>query len=99
MFAKLTALIITIGLIACVLLAVRQQRVQAAHDLAEVHQRVLQHDRTLWSLRAQVAARTLPSTLARAGERFGELAHNNPERFRDLVKRETEGVLAAASNR
>jgi hypothetical protein len=89
-FAKLSVVIVTIGAVACILLAVRQQRVQAAHDLAEVQRRVLEQDQKLWQLRAEIASRTMPASVAAAAKRFGPLINNGPERYRDLVRRETE---------
>ncbi|MFN7020843.1 MAG: hypothetical protein ACK4WH_05895 [Phycisphaerales bacterium] len=90
MFGKIIAVILTMGVVACVLLAVRQQRVQAAHELAEVQRRVLEQDRLLWQLRTEIAARVVPRGVAAGAGRFGPTAVISPERFRDLVRREQE---------
>lgn len=97
MFAKLMAVIVSIGVVACVLLAVRQQRVQAAHEMAEVQRRVLLQDRTLWQLRAEIAACTMPATVAAAAHRYGDLSFNNPERYKDMVRRESESMVTTAA--
>ena len=96
-FAKLSAVIVTMGAVACILLAVRQQRVQAAHELADVQRRVLEHDRTLWQLRSEIAAKTMPTSIAASTKRFGPLINNSPERYREMVRREgTTSTLTAA---
>lgn len=60
MFAKVAALILAIGLCACALLAARQLRTQAAHELAESRLRGMQRDNELWRLRSQIAALVTP---------------------------------------
>ncbi|MCC6322373.1 MAG: hypothetical protein IT438_13165 [Phycisphaerales bacterium] len=97
MFAKIVAVILTIGTVACVLLAIRQQRVQAAHELAQVQRRVLDQDRTLWQLRSEIAARIIPSSIAANTRRFGPLAGNAPGRYRDLVRRENRAESYTAA--
>lgn len=59
-FAKVAVLIVSIGVCACALLAARQMRTQAAHELAEARLRLLQRDNELWRLRAQIAAKVTP---------------------------------------
>jgi len=90
MFAKLATLILTMGLIAAVLLATRQQRVQAARDLAQVQQRVAGHDHTLWRLRLEIAARLKSDLVENAAVKLGPLVPISAERFRELVRRESE---------
>lgn len=60
MFAKLVVVIVSLGLCACVLLAARQARIQAAHDLAEARLRILRLDHELWRMRARIAERVTP---------------------------------------
>lgn len=90
MFAKLAALILSLGVVACILLAVRQQRVQAAHELAEVQRRVMEHDRTLWHLRTEIAERVSPVQVQELATRRGPTAPINTQRLDQLVERETE---------
>lgn len=63
MFWKLATLIVALGVLACVLLTVRQQRIQAAHELASIQRRVGDHDRTLWQLRVELAGRLSPKQI------------------------------------
>ena len=98
MFAKLAAVIVSLGVVACILLAVRQQRVQAAHELAEVQRRVMEHDRTLWHLRAEIAARVSPEQVDAMAKRRGPTAPINPERLAELVKRETQASQVVSAD-
>ncbi len=71
MVGKLSALVLIAGATAASLLSVRQQRVQIAHDLAQLQARIAAHDETIWKLRVQIAERTQPlsveSLIAQAG--------------------------------
>jgi hypothetical protein len=98
MFAKLAAVIVSMGVIACVLLAVRQQRVQAAHEMADVQRRVMEHDRTLWHLRAEIAARVTPERIDKASAKLGPTAPIGPERYHEMVRRETEASQVASAD-
>ena len=60
MFAKLVALILAFGACGGGLLAMRQSRLQAAHELAEARLRLREHDERLLRLKAEIAARTTP---------------------------------------
>jgi hypothetical protein len=97
MFEKMAALVVSMGVIACVLLSLRQQRVQAAHELAEVQRRVLEHDRTLWRLRAELAAQLTPEKVERASKKFGPLLPNGPDRLAELLKREAEEPVVTSA--
>ena len=57
MFAKLLALILVVGVTATVLLVVRQQRLETAHEMSLIHQRLISQERTLWELRAAIGER------------------------------------------
>jgi hypothetical protein len=72
-FAKLVVLILSVGACACVLLAARQVRVQAAHDLADARLRVMQRDNELWELRARIASRVTPANIQRVAARISPL--------------------------
>ena len=71
MAGKLVALILIAAAAAAALLAVRQQRVQAAHELAEIQRGIASCDQALWRLRIEIASRTSPaeieSMIAHAG--------------------------------
>lgn len=99
MFAKLVAVLVSMGAVACTLLAVRQQRIQSAHELAEVQRRVMEHDRTLWHLRAEIATRITPPRVDEMARRLGPAAPISPERYTELVRRETEASQLASADR
>lgn len=65
MFAKILFLILGLGLIGCALLAARQARVQAAHELADTRLRIVRHDAELLRLRALIAERVTPGNVER----------------------------------
>lgn len=70
MFAKVVALVIGIGVLACGVLVQRQQRYELALDISRAHWRMLEQERTLWTLRAEVARRTRPDEVRAAVERL-----------------------------
>lgn len=80
MFAKLAAVILTIGAVAATLLAARQQRLYAVHESAEAMRRVGEHDRTLWRLRGEIAGRVTPGKVRRLADHFGPLVYLHDER-------------------
>ncbi len=63
MFARLAFSILALAVGACVLLAARQVRIQAAHELAAARQRIVQLDAELFRLRAQIASRLTPERI------------------------------------
>jgi len=72
-FAKLVALILVLGLTGSGLLAMRQSRLQAAHELTAARLRLRQHEETLQRVRAMIAERASPAELRRAFEARPEL--------------------------
>ncbi len=79
MFAKCLAIILTLGACACVLLAARQARIRAAHDLAEARLRIVQRDQELWKLRASIAANVTPQRVQRLASALTPLRPIVPE--------------------
>ncbi len=63
MFAKLLAIILTLGVIGCVLLVNRQQRIEASYALTTIHKRVAEHERSLWKLRTEISELARPERL------------------------------------
>jgi hypothetical protein len=94
MFAKLAVIILSFGLLATTLLANRQQRIEAAKQLAEAQSRLTVHDETLWKLRTEIALRVSPRSVerlvARLAESHGGLEPLRIERFDELVQRELD---------
>ena len=60
MLAKLATIIVAIGLTACGLLAMRQARLQAAHELAQAQLRIARVDERLLALHALIADEITP---------------------------------------
>lgn len=48
----------------------RQQRYELARDISRSHWRMLEQERTLWSLRAEIARRTRPEEIRTAVHRL-----------------------------
>ncbi len=71
MFAKLVALILALGACGGGTLAMRQSRLQAAHELTETRLRIREHEERLLRLRAEIASRTTPPAV---GEMVAKLA-------------------------
>lgn len=63
MFAKLAIIIVAIGLAACGLLAMRQARLQTAHELAQAQLRIARVDERLLTLHARIADRVTPASI------------------------------------
>ncbi|HYD00322.1 MAG TPA: hypothetical protein VEB22_03780 [Phycisphaerales bacterium] len=73
MFAKLCVLIISAGLLACTLLALRQQRIEAVHQMAKVNLRIMEADRGLARLRTEIAANLEPKRIEELASKLGTL--------------------------
>jgi hypothetical protein len=65
MFGKLLLVILTAGATGVALLVLRQHRIDAAHEMSIIHQRVIAHERALWRLRTEVAERCRPAEIRR----------------------------------
>jgi septal ring factor EnvC (AmiA/AmiB activator) len=68
-FAKLCLLILVFGSCSGGVLAMRQSRLQAAHELAESRLRVREHEQRLRELRAQIASLSNPERVRELGAR------------------------------
>jgi len=77
-FAKIAFVILCVGVTACALLAARQLRMQAAHDLAAARLRILDRDEDLWRLRARIAATVTPANVERMAGELAPLQHVAP---------------------
>lgn len=60
MFWKLVVCLLAIGVMGCSLLAMRQARLQAAHELAQTQLRIRGCDERLFKLRTQIGAMVRP---------------------------------------
>jgi len=72
MFAKILTIILACGAIGCVLLVNRQQRIEAAHEMSVIHNRLAEHERSVWRLRAEIARLCRPEQIRDAIERLGD---------------------------
>lgn len=79
MFAKVAVLIVSIGLCAAALLAIRHQQTQAAHGLTESRLRITQRDQELWRLRSRIAAVVTPQRVKEMALRVGGFQPLKPE--------------------
>lgn len=85
MLAKLSLLIVSLGVLGCLLLGLRQQRTQAAHEMAEAQRRASMHDRQLWALRAEIARRITPDKIEPMAAHLGGLSPISAERYKMLM--------------
>lgn len=68
-YAKLAVLIVSIGACACAMLAARQLRLQAVHELTQARVRIMEQDARLWHLRAEIGSRVVPERVATMASR------------------------------
>lgn len=71
---KLVALALLGAAAAATLLAIRQRRVEAAHEIARIQAEIAQADQTLWKLRIEIANRIHPAQVQVKAASLGELA-------------------------
>jgi hypothetical protein len=88
-YPKLATLILAFGAIACILLVVRQQRIQTAHELVQVQRQVGELDRRLWKFRIEIAQRMQPHAVDQAISMLGPMhpiphAYPTPMSDRDV---------------
>jgi len=62
-FGKVALVVIGLGAASGTLLALRQQRLQAAHELAKAQLRIERQDEELWKVRARIAALVNPQNV------------------------------------
>ncbi len=63
MFAKLLAIVLSLGITGIALLVLRQQRIDASHEMTSVHQRLVRHETELWELRSRLINHIRPETV------------------------------------
>lgn len=73
MRSKLIVLILAIAAGALLLLIARHQRMQADHEMAAARLRIIAMDNQLWELRARIAQRITPHSVAEMAADLGEL--------------------------
>ena len=63
MFPKLMAIILCLGATGAGLLVIRQQRIEACHEMVMIHNRLNEHERTLWRLESEISQRCRPDAI------------------------------------
>jgi hypothetical protein len=71
MRSKLLMLIVCGAGVATGVLAVRQQRFHAVHEMTRALERAAEHDRALWRVRAEIARGTRPDNVRRMASALG----------------------------
>ena len=71
MFLKMLAVILSATLLGAMLLDMRQQRLEAMHEMAELHSRISQLRTSMWNLQGRIASKVEPQQLRAAIERAG----------------------------
>ncbi len=105
MFPKLLVVILALGITACSLLASRQQRIEAAHEAALLHERLIGHERAQWKLRSEIASRCRPDEIRSALSGLGGswsplLEHPGPQKnHRDTENTEQKKRILTAETR
>jgi hypothetical protein len=92
MFSKLTFLIISLGIVGCSLLALRQQRLQAASEMAQAQLRIRAADERLFELRSMVAARITPQQVEKLATDAGGLRPATNDIPGELTANELTGL-------
>jgi len=63
MFGKILLIIITFGLTSAQLLVLRHERLNEAHRISMLHQRILERETELWRIRGDVARMSHPAAV------------------------------------
>ncbi|MGH7132586.1 MAG: hypothetical protein ACREJO_11630 [Phycisphaerales bacterium] len=71
-------MILAVGVTACALLVLRQQRLDAVHELAVAQARIAERDRDLYEIRTRIASRVMPNQVELLAARIAPL---EPIRF------------------
>jgi Cu/Ag efflux pump CusA len=98
-FAKLIVVILTIGIVACMLLTVRQQRLQAVHDIANIQRRVAEKDRALAEFRVDLAVRLTPERIEAMTRGIGPFSSFQSVQSSDRDRTETLAVDPSETRR
>lgn len=71
MLPKLLLIIVVAGAAAAALLVNRQHRIDTAHEISTIHQRMLSQEQTLWRMRAEIARQVRPEQVRQQMKRVG----------------------------
>ena len=71
MFTKFIAIVLALGATACMLLVIRLQRLETAHEMSAIHQRLTERAHCLLALRIEIATGCRPDRLRLAISEVG----------------------------
>lgn len=94
MLAKIAFLILSVGVSACVLLTVRQQRLEAVHDLADVQRSMSRLDQDLFRLRVAIAQGVAPERVTSLAVALGPMRPAGVDSLTDLLPPASAVALA-----
>ncbi|MBX3354302.1 MAG: hypothetical protein KF724_01235 [Phycisphaeraceae bacterium] len=66
MFGKLLAIVLVLAIMALALLVERQKRYETMLEISRTHARIIEQERGIWRLRAEVARRIRPNEMRHA---------------------------------
>lgn len=99
MLGKLAVLIVSLALTAGALLAVRQQRIMAAHEMVRSHQRIVRHEHDLWRLRVEIAQRLAPGRIEQIASSLGPLKPAPPDAMTNPLHAPASPSIATIGDR
>lgn len=67
---KVSFIVVALGAMGLGLLALRQQRYEVSNQISRAHNRVVDQERAIWRMQAEVARRTDPRDIRDAAERL-----------------------------
>lgn len=73
MLGKLCFLILSVGVIGCLLLVMRQQRVETYHQMAVMQRELASMDRAVQAMQAKIAQREVPDNVTKLASSLGSL--------------------------
>ncbi len=70
LLVKVSFIVVALGAMGLGLLALRQQRYEVSNQISRAHNRVVDQERAIWRMQAEVARRTDPRDIRDAAERL-----------------------------
>ena len=70
MFAKILLVIVSIAAVLFIVLVHRQERLNIANEMTQMHAEIVELETRVWDLRAQIAERTRPEVIREQMEQF-----------------------------
>lgn len=70
LLVKVSFIVVALGAMGLGLLALRQQRYEVSNQISRAHNRVVDQERAIWRMQAEVARRTDPRDIREAAERL-----------------------------